>query len=359
MKVDDLLRLTVDSNASDLHLRVGIPPVLRIDGKLIPQYQIPEMTAEIMQHVLEEITSDVEQENFYRDWELDFAHYIEGVSRFRVNAHFQMGTISMVFRVIRSDIPSIDELDLPDICKDLVLETDGLVIVTGPTGSGKSTTLAAMLGYLNERMGRKVITIEDPIEYVHTDNQCIFVQRETGNDTRSFSDALKHALRQDPDVIMVGEMRDLETIQTALTAAETGHLVLTTLHTPGVAQSMDRIIDAFSPYQQQQVRLQLATTLKGVLYQMLVPSVQGEGRVAAIEILIATHAVKSIIREGKTHQIMNAVEMGTEYGMMTIDQSLIQRYRKGKISRDLAMEWSRDPVETKRVLDGLLLKQGR
>ncbi len=357
MNIDDLLRLTVDSNASDLHLRVAMPPTLRIDGKLVPQYQIPEMTADGMRQVLEDITSEEEQGNFYRDWELDFAHSIEGVSRFRVNAHYQMETISMVFRAIQTKIPTIDDLGLPDICKDMVLESDGLVIVTGPTGSGKSTTLAAMLGYLNQRMGRKIITIEDPIEYVHQDNQSIFVQRETGTDTHSFASALKHALRQDPDVIMVGEMRDLETISTALTAAETGHLVLTTLHTPGVAQSMDRIIDSFSPHQQQQIRLQLATTLKGVLYQCLVPAYQGEGRVAAIEVLIATHAVRSIIREGKTHQILNAVEMGTEYGMQTVDQALVQLYRRRKISRDMALEWSRDPAETKRTLDGMLLKQ--
>lgn len=357
MRIDDMLRLTVESYASDLHLRVGIPPVLRIDGKLVPQYQIPEMTGDGMRHVLEDITTKEEQETFYRDWELDFAYHIEGVSRFRVNAHVQMGTISMVFRVIQSEIPTIEDLDLPEVCKDMVLETDGLVVVTGPTGSGKSTTLAAMLGYLNQRVGCKVITIEDPIEYVHIDNQCIFVQREAGNDTHTFASALKHALRQDPDVIMVGEMRDLETISTALTAAETGHLVLTTLHTPGVAQSMDRIIDAFPPHQQQQIRLQLATTLKGVLYQCLVPSYQGEGRVAAIEVLLATTAIKSIIREGKTHQIMNAVEMGTEYGMQTIDQSLIDRYKRGKISRDMALEFARDPQEVKRSLDGLLLKQ--
>jgi len=334
-----------------------LPPVLRIDGKLVPQYQIPEMTADGMRVILGDITSEEEQEIFARDWELDFAYAIEGVSRFRVNAHFTMGTIAIVFRTIQTNIPSIDDLDLPDICKDLVLENDGMVVVTGPTGSGKSTTLAAMLRYLNERMGRKVITIEDPIEYVHKDNQCIFFQREAGNDTRAFSAALKHALRQDPDVIMVGEMRDIETMQTALTAAETGHLVLTTLHTPGVAQSVDRVIDAFPPHQQQQIRLQLATTLKGVLYQCLVPAYQGEGRVAAVEVLLATTAVKSIIREGKTHQIMNAVEMGTEYGMQTIDQALVDRCKHGKISRDMALEWSRDPTETKRALDALLLKR--
>ncbi len=357
MRIDDMLRLTVESNASDLHLRVGIPPVLRIDGKLVSQYQIPEMTPEGMKEILESITSKEEAANFYRDWELDFAYAIEGVSRFRVNAHYQMGTIAMVFRTIRNEVPSIEDLDLPEICKDMVLESNGMVIVTGPTGSGKSTTLAAMLRYLNERVSAKVVTIEDPIEYVHTDNQCLFIQREVGNDTHDFAAALKHSLRQDPDVIMVGEMRDLETISTALTAAETGHLVLTTLHTPGVAQAMDRMIDVFPPHQQQQIRLQIAQTIKGALYQCLVPSIQGEGRVAAVEVLIANTAVRSIIREGKTHQLLNCIETGMEYGMQTIDQALVDRYKRGKISRDMVLEWCRDPMETKRSLDAILLKQ--
>jgi len=356
MKIDDLLRLTVDSGASDLHLRVGLPPTLRIDGKLVFQYQIPEMTAEDMRKMLQEIVSEEEVRIFDQEMELDFAYALEGVSRFRVNAHFQMGTVAMVFRTIRTIIPTVEELGLPEVCKDLVLETDGMVIVTGPTGCGKSTTLAAMLGYLNQRATKKVITIEDPVEYVHQDNQCIFTQRENLVDTRSFASALKHALRQDPDVIMVGEMRDLETISTALTAAETGHLVLTTLHTPGTAQAMDRMIDAFPPHQQQQVRMQLATTLKGVLYQALVPSAYEEGRVAAVEVLIATTAVKSLVREGKTHQIPNAIEMGTEYGMQTLDQALTRLYRKRKITRDLALEWAREPEEMKRALDGLLLR---
>ena len=356
MNIDDLLRLTVDSRASDLHLRVGIPPVLRIDGSLVFQYQIPELTPDGMRIILEQLTSEQERNVFDVEMELDFAYALEGVSRFRVNAYYQMGTVALVFRVIHSEIPSVDELDLPDITKDLVLESDGLVIVTGPTGCGKSTTLAAMLGYLNERATRKVITIEDPIEYVHRDNQCIFSQRETGTDTVTFSSALKHALRQDPDVIMVGEMRDLETISTALTAAETGHLVLTTLHTPGVAQAMDRIIDAFAPHQQQQVRLQLATTLKGVLYQALVPTIDERGRVAAVEVLVATTAIRSLIREGKTHQILSTIDTGTEYGMQTLDQDLIQLYRKGRISREQVFEWCRDPEAAKRLMDSMLLR---
>ncbi len=356
MNIDDLLRLTVDSGASDLHLRVGIPPVLRIDGNLAFQYQIPEMTPDGMRLILEQLVSEQEMNSFDVEMELDFAYEVEGVSRFRINAHYQMGTIALVFRVIHSEIPAIEELDLPDICKDFVLESDGLVVVTGPTGCGKSTTLAAMLGYLNERVTRKVVTIEDPIEYVHRDNQCIFSQRETGTDTHSFAAALKHSLRQDPDVIMVGEMRDLETISTALTAAETGHLVMTTLHTPGVAQAMDRIIDAFSPHQQQQVRVQLATTLKGVMYQSLVPTIDERGRVAAVEVLVATTAIRSLIREGKTHQILGTIETGTEYGMQTLDQALIQLYRKRRISRENVFEWSRDPEASKRLMDGLLLR---
>ncbi|MFO8009173.1 MAG: type IV pilus twitching motility protein PilT [Dehalococcoidia bacterium] len=356
MHIDDLLRLAVDSRASDVHLRVGLPPVFRVDGSLIFQYEIPEMTADGTRQILEQITTQEERNAFDVEMELDFAYSVEGVSRFRVNAYYQMGTVALVFRIITSEIPTIDDLGMPDICKDLVLESDGLVIVTGPTGCGKSTTLAAMLGYLNARQTRKVITIEDPIEYIHHDNQCIFSQRENGTDTVSFASALKHALRQDPDVIMVGEMRDLETISTALTAAETGHLVMTTLHTPGVAQAMDRMIDVFPPHQQQQIRMQLASTVKGALYQALIPSVDERGRVAAVEVLVATTAIKAQIREGKTHQILGTIETSTEYGMQTLDQALIQLYKAKKISRDRVFEWSRDPEGTKRILDGMLLK---
>lgn len=353
MHIDDLLKLTVDSEASDLHLRAGRPPGLRIVGELVAQTQIPDLTAEDSKRLFEDIATEEQRRMLARELELDFAYAVEGIGRFRVNAHYQMGSIALVFRLIRSQIPTTEELGLPEICKDLVLKPNGMVVVTGPTGCGKSTTLAAMLDYLNERMRRKVITIEDPIEFVHNDFKCAFTQRELGMDTRSFASALKHALRQDPDVIMVGEMRDLETISTALTAAETGHLVLATLHTPGTAQAMDRMIDIFPPHQQQQVRLQLATTLEGVLFQSLVPRIDGSGLVAAVEVLTANTAVRALIREGKTHQIMNAIQTGSEYGMQSLDEAMVRLCRRGLISRDEAVIRSKDPEEFERMLSGM------
>lgn len=362
MNIVDLLRLTVDSEASDLHLQSGNYPVLRIAGDLVFQTQLPVLTAQDMRRLFESTATEEQRRALARDLELDFAYSAEGIGRFRVNAHFQMGTLAMVFRAVRTVIPTIEELALPTICKTLVTKPHGMVVITGPTGSGKSTTLAAMLDHLNEQARCKVITIEDPIEYVHQDKKCVFCQRELGTDTKSFPAALKHALRQDPDVIMVGEMRDLETISTALTAAETGHLVLTTLHTPGTVQAMDRIIDVFPPHQQQQVRLQLATTLQGVLYQNLVPRLDGRGVVAAVEVLIATVAVRAIIREGKTHQMMNSIQTGAEYGMQTLDDALVRLCRAGQISKDEAMLRSRDTEEMQRLFqnprsakDGILV----
>lgn len=349
MNIVDLLQLTVASEASDLHLQAGNHPALRIAGELVFQTQLPKLTAQDTRKLFESIASEEQRRVLARELELDFAYSADGIGRFRVNAHFQMGTLAMVCRVVRTVIPTIEELGLPAICKTLVMKPHGMVVITGPTGSGKSTTLAAMLDYLNEHAKCKVITIEDPIEYVHQDKGCVFCQRELGTDTKSFPAALKHALRQDPDVIMVGEMRDLETISTALTAAETGHLVLTTLHTPGTVQAMDRIIDVFPPHQQQQVRLQLASTLQGVLYQNLVPRLNGQGVVAAVEVLIATIAVRSIIREGKTHQMMNSIQTGAEYGMQTLDEALVRLCRAGIIAKEEAMLRARSPEEMERL----------
>lgn len=350
MNILDLLRLTVDSEASDLHLWAEKPPALRIAGDLVSQSQMPVLTADDTKQLFEEVAIEEQRRSLARDLELDFAFSATGIGRFRVNAHFQMGSIAMVFRTVHTDVPSIESLGLPQVTKDMVMKPYGLVVLTGPTGCGKSTTLAAMMEYLNERVRRKVITIEDPIEYVHHDKKCSFSQRELGTDTRSFANALKHALRQDPDVILVGEMRDLETVATALTAAETGHLVLTTLHTPGTAQTMDRIIDAFPPHQQSQVRLQLATTLEGVLYQNLVPRIDGSGLVAAVEVLIANVAIRSMIREGKTHQMLNTIQTGSADGMQTLDDSLIQLFRRRLISREEAVIRSRNPHEFERLL---------
>lgn len=337
MHINDLLRMTVSKGASDLHLKAGGVPVLRINGELVPQDDMTETTSEAMKQVFEEVTAKEQRSSFAAELELDFAYQANGIGRFRVNAYLQGGTISLACRPVRTQIPSIEELGLPEVCESLVLKRSGLIVVTGPTGCGKSTTLAAMMNYLNEKERRKVVTIEDPIEFVHRAKKCIFSQRELGADTRSFANALKHALRQDPDVILVGEMRDLETMAATLTAAETGHLVLTTLHTPSAPQAIDRFIDVFPPHQQQQVRTQLSTTLEGVLYQTLVPRSGGSGRVAAVEMMLATAAVRNLIREGKTYQLMNVIQTGSQYGMQTLDQALLALCRNGTISREEAL----------------------
>jgi twitching motility protein PilT len=351
MHINELLGITVAKGASDLHLKAGAVPVLRIDGQLAPQDEMPEMTPQDMEQVFEQATTEEQRDYFANELELDFAYQANGIGRFRVNAYLQGGTISLAFRPVRTQIPTIDKLKLPEVCKSLALKPHGLIIVTGPTGCGKSTTLAAMMDYLNQKEKRNVTTIEDPIEFVHQDNKCIFSQRELGADTRSFTNALKYAMRQDPDVILVGEMRDLETMSTALTAAETGHLILTTLHTPSAPQAIDRFIDIFPPHHQQQVRIQLSTTLEGVLYQVLVPRRDGSGRIAAVEIMLATPAVRNLIREGKTYQLMNVIQTGAQYGMQTLDQALLALYRNGLISREEALARSVDKEELKERLN--------
>jgi twitching motility protein PilT len=350
MHIHDLLRLTVDKGASDLHLKAGGAPVLRIDGELVPQTQMPEMTPEDMEQLFEQATTDAQRISFAEELELDFAYHANGVGRFRINAYLQGRTISLACRPIRTKIPTIEELGLPEVCKSLVLKPRGLVVITGPAGCGKSTTLAAMMNYLNHQVRRKIITVEDPIEFIHQDEKCVFSQRELGGDTRSFASALKHALRQDPDVILVGEMRDLETMATALTAAETGHLVLTTLHTPSAAQAIDRFIDIFPPHHQHQVRVQLSTTLEGALYQVLVPRSDGSGRVAVVEVMLATSAVRNLIREGKTYQLVNAIQTGAQFGMQTLDQALLALYRKGIITREQALALSVNVEELTEML---------
>ena len=342
--IDDLLRVVVEREASDLHLKVGSLAVLRIYGALTPYGDSP-VTSEEMQEALEHITTEEQRERFTRELELDFAYSIAGLARFRVNAALQRSTISLVFRQVNWRIPPLEELGLPEVCKVLVMKPDGLILVTGPTGSGKSTTLAAMLDYLNEREARRVVTVEDPIEYLFKDKKCFITQRELGADTLSFAAALKRVLRQDPDVILVGELRDLETIATALTAAETGHLVLATLHTPSAPGVIDRIIDVFPPYQQTQIRSQLSTTLQGVFYQALIPKVDGDGRVAAVEVMIATAAVRNLIREGKTYQMPNVIQTGAQYGMQTLNQALRDLIQKNLIAPEEAFLKSDNPEE--------------
>ncbi len=349
MNIDDMLRIVVERHASDLHLKTGSPPVLRIHGALTP-YDDSRLTPEDMAEVLEHMTTEEQREAFARDMELDFAYSISGLARFRVNAAFQRGTISLVMRQVNWRIPTLEDLRLPEVCKVLVMKPDGLILVTGPTGSGKSTTLAAMLDYLNEREARRVVTVEDPIEYLFRDKKCFFTQRELGADTRSFGEALKHVLRQDPDVILVGEMRDLETIATALTAAETGHLVFATLHTPSAPQAIDRIIDVFPPYQQPQIRAQLSTTLQGVLYQALIPRAGGNGRVPAVEVMIATPAIRNLIREGKTYQMPNVIQTGSQYGMQTLNQALRELCQKGLINLEDAFAKSSNPEELRELI---------
>jgi twitching motility protein PilT len=350
MQVEMLLRLMAQKGASDLHLRVPGPPVFRIDGMLVPQEELSLLTPSDLTEAFEQITTTSQRKTFYEELELDFAHSLPGVARFRVNAMLQRGTLSIAFRRIPFEIPSIDKLGLPQICKDLVTKPRGLILVTGPTGSGKSTTLAAMIDYLNEHERRNVITIEDPIEYLYPNKLCLLAQRDMGDDTKSFSNALIHALRHDPDVILVGEMRDLETISTAITAAETGHLVLGTLHTVDAVQTVDRIIDAFPPEHQLQIRMQLAQVLEAVLSQTLLPRVIGKGRIAAFEILIATPAVRNLIRTSKTHELPSAIQLGSNEGMQTLNQALALLVTNNKVAIEEALRKSSNPEQLRKLI---------
>jgi twitching motility protein PilT len=342
-EIDELLRLTAREEASDIHLKVGSCPVLRINGELVQQAQYADLSEENLESYYRQLTLPDQRERFERDLELDLSYGLKGVARFRVNIASQRNTLTIVMRRLSSRVPGIDELGLPGACKELVMRPRGLILVTGPTGSGKSTTLAAMIDYLNQREARRIVTIEDPIEYLFPDKKCFITQRELGGDTRSFADALKHALRQDPDVVLVGEMRDLETIASAITAAETGHLVLSTLHTAGAALTVDRIVDVFPPHQQQQVRVQLANILEGVLSQTLVPTVDGDGRVAAVEVMMATSAIRNMVREGKSHQLPGVIETGQRDGMQTLDQALMALLRRGLITREAVLARANNP----------------
>jgi twitching motility protein PilT len=335
--LSDILKDAVKKDASDIHIKAGAVPTLRVRREILLDNNFPVFSNEDTRSILEQITSEPQRQAFYRDWELDFAYAVPKIGRFRVNAYYQMGSISLAFRWVRTVIPSFKQLGLPDICQELALKQSGFVILTGPTGCGKSTTLAAMINHMNQHVKRSIITIEDPIEYMHEDKKCIISQREVGTDTESFAGALKHVLRQDPDVILIGEMRDLETVAIALTAAETGHLILTTLHTPSSYGAIDRIVDAFPPYQHPQIRLQLSTVIQGVLYQTLIPRADGEGVVPAVEVLIATPAIKNLIRENQTYEMMSYLHTGRDVGMQTIDQAIIELHRTGKISSAEAM----------------------
>jgi len=348
MEIRDFLKTAVEKNASDLHLTADSAPIVRIDGRLIP-LNFPKLTKEDCKRLVYSILDDKQKAIFERDLELDISLEVPGLNRFRVNVHMQRGSVEVAFRLVSLRIKTLDELGLPSVVADLARKTQGLALLTGPTGVGKTTTLAAMVDLINTERQAIIIVIEDPIEFIHANKRSIIKQREVHADTRSFAAALVRALRQDPNVIVVGEMRDLETISTALTAAETGHLVLGTLHTPDASQTVDRIIDVFPPYQQEQVKIQLSTTLQGVVSQQLLPRKDRPGRVLATEIMIATAGIRNLIREHATEQLLTQIQTGAKYGMHTMDKSLKSLFEKGIISEDVYKTYVKHPDEIKHL----------
>ncbi len=348
MDLRELLQLVVEKKASDLHLTEGEPPILRIDGALVP-IEAPRLTGDDMKRMVYSVLTDKQKVKFEEEFELDFSLYLPNISRFRVNVHQQRGSVEAAFRVVLLNIRSLEELGLPPIIGKLALKPNGIVIITGPTGMGKTTTLAAMVDLVNTERSCLIVTIEDPIEYLFRNKRSIIKQREVGSDTHSFASALKHVLRQDPDVILIGEMRDLETIATAVTAAETGHLVLSTLHTPDAPQTIDRIIDVFPPHQQQQIMVQLAGCMQGIVAQQLLPRKDGRGRVVATEIMVGTDAVHSCIREHRTHQLATIIQTGSQYGMVTMDKSLKELYLRGIITYETAIARAKNINEFKNL----------
>jgi len=347
--MDDLMRVAVERGASDLHIKVGRPPILRINGTLYDLDYDP-LDPRTARNLVYSLIRDEQQEEFERLWEFDFAYECEGAGRFRVNLHKDRGFIGASFRVISSTIPSLKELNMPDFFGELALRQAGLIIITGPTGSGKSTTLASMLDVVNANRDCHIVTIEDPVEYLHTHKKSIVTQREVGNDTKSFADALKRVLRQDPDVILVGEIRDPESASMTLTAAETGHLVLTTLHTVDSPQAIDRIVDMFNPNQQPQIRMQLSGTLQAVISQRLIPRCDIDGRIPAQEIMLASPAIRSNIRKGETHLLYSTIQTSRQSGMQTMNQSLRELVQNRRISKDSALEFSYNPDELRQLL---------
>src|SRR5438067_10669754 len=352
--IDALLGRMVARNASDLHVTVGTPPAMRVHGILERYQDVPDLSPEDTHQMLYRILSTEQQKLLEINRQIDFAHSIPGLARFRVNVFFQRGTLGAAFRLIPADIKTLEELGIPTALHSLTEKPRGLVLITGPTGSGKSTTLAALIDEINRKRSEHILTIEDPIEFVHKHKRCIVNQREIGPDATNFADALRAALRQDPDVILLGEMRDLETIGTAITAAETGHLVLATLHTQSAPGTIDRIVDVFPAEQQEQVRVQIATSLQGVITQSLVPTADGTGRVAALEVLIPDDAVRNLIRQGKVEQIYSVMQTASSRGMQTMEQSLAELTLRGVISKETALGAS----SRREQLEGLLERAG-
>jgi twitching motility protein PilT len=345
----DILKDATNRRASDVHFTVGMPPCCRIDGAL-EKMSDDVLTPEIIAVVADSILGSSQKANLKEKGEIDYAYSIHGIGRFRVNIFFQRGSLAIAVRVLNLTIPSPGELGLPSSVVDLIDKKRGLILVTGPTGSGKSTTLASLINLINQRYAYHVITLEDPVEYLHRHNKSIVNQREIGTDSQDFTSALRASLREDPDVIFVGEMRDLETISTAVTAAETGHLVFSTLHTIGAANTIDRIIDVFPSYQQQQIRMQLADVLVGVISQQLVPLQDGEGRCAAIEVMLVNPAIRNHIRESKTHQIPTVLQTNHKFGMQSMDDALCELYASQRISAEAAIEFALDrPTVRKRI----------
>ena len=353
LHVNQILSKLVAARGSDLHLTSGRPPMIRVDGSLRALEDFDELTASSVRDLVYEILSQKVRERFENNLELDTSHVVPGVGRFRLNVFQQRDAVGAVFRAIPFEIVSLEDLGLPPAVRQFADLPRGLVLCTGPTGSGKSTTLAALVDIINASKPLHIMSVEDPIEYLHHHRMAVVNQREVGEDTKGFAEALKHVLRQDPDVILIGEMRDLETISTALTAAETGHLVFATLHTQDAPQSIDRMIDVFPAHQQQQIRTQLATTIQGVVTQQLLPRASGTGRVVACEILVATPAIRNLVREGKTHQMYSAMQAGAKHGMVTMDQSLAHLVKRGVIAFDIAVERCANPDDLRRLIEAV------
>jgi len=349
VSIEELVQQLVERGGSDLHIAAGAPPMIRVNGRLIST-ELEVLDGEATQKLIYSILDNEQILRFEKNWELDMSFGIAGLGRFRTNVFYQRGAIGSVLRVIPYDIKSMAELQLPvDLCERICALQKGLVFVTGATGSGKSTTLAAMIDYINRSRNDHIMVIEDPIEFVHRNKSCLVNQREVGNDTRGFAESLRTVLRQDPDVIMIGELRDQETIAAALTIAETGHLTFATLHTNSVVQTLNRVIDVFPAYQQSQIRTQLSFSLEAVFCQQLVPRIDGRGRVLAAEVMVGTQAVRSLIREDKAHQLESIIQTGGRYGMKTMNQALYEMYRRNQISFDDALVHSHDPDELRRL----------